>query len=128
MKDSHELSSQLAKGDNIIGNVLIHPSAKVDENSVIGPNVTIGANCIIGSGVRLSDVCIMSKTQIKSNAFIRNSIIGWQSIIGQWVRIEGMSVVAEDVQIKDEVFINESYILPHKNISQSIPNPGTIVM
>jgi mannose-1-phosphate guanylyltransferase len=62
MRDSISLSCQLAKGDNIIGNVLIHPTAKVDENSVLGPNVTIGAYCNIGSGVRLSDVCIMSKT------------------------------------------------------------------
>ena len=83
---------------------------------------------MVARGVRLSDTCIMSKTLIKAHAFVRNSIIGWQGIIGQWVRIEGVSVVAEDVQIKDEVFINESFILPHKNISSSIPNAGTIVM
>ena len=44
------------------------------------------------------------------------------------VRIEGVSVVAQDVQIKDEVFINESMILPHRSIQQTIPNAGTIVM
>ena len=95
---------------------------------MIGPNVVIGENCIIGPGARISDAVIFGKTQVKGHAFIRNSIIGWQSIIGQWVRIEGVSVVAEDVQIKDEVFINESFILPHKNITSSIPNAGTIVM
>jgi mannose-1-phosphate guanylyltransferase len=75
-------SDQLAKGDNIIGNVLIHPSAKVDSSSVIGPNVVIGENCVVARGVRLSDTCIMSKTLIKAHAFVRNSIIGWQGIIG----------------------------------------------
>lgn len=90
-------SDELAKGDNIIGNVLIHPSAKVDSSSVIGPNVVIGENVTVQRGARLSDCCILSKTLIKSHAFIRNSIIGWQNIIGQWVRIEGVSVVAEDV-------------------------------
>lgn len=126
MKDQG--SDELAKGDNIIGNVLIHPTAKVDSSSVIGPNVVIGENCVIMKGTRISEACILNKTIIKGHAFIRNSIIGWQSIIGQWVRIEGVSVVAEDVQIKDEVFINESFILPHKNIGASIPNAGTIVM
>lgn len=70
-------SEELAKGDNIIGNVLIHPSAKVDASSVIGPNVVIGENCIIANGVRISEACIFSKTQIKGHAFIRNSLIGW---------------------------------------------------
>ena len=89
--------SELAKGDNIIGNVIIHSTAQVDHSSVIGPNVTIGETCIIERGVRLADCVILSKTHIKSHAFVRNSIIGWQSIIGQWVRIEGVSVVGEDV-------------------------------
>jgi mannose-1-phosphate guanylyltransferase len=75
LKDSG--SEELAKGDNIIGNVLIHPSAKVDESCVIGPNVVIGENCTVARGVRLSDTCVMSKTLIKAHAFIRNSIIGW---------------------------------------------------
>lgn len=66
----------LAKGNNVIGNVLIHPSAKIDPNSVIGPNVVIGEDCIIGKGVRISDSCILSKTEIKNHAFIRHSIIG----------------------------------------------------
>lgn len=70
-------SEELAKGDNIIGNVLVHPTANVDSSSVIGPNVVIGENCIIGKGVRLSEACILGRTQIKSHAFIRNSIIGW---------------------------------------------------
>jgi len=119
---------KLAEGSNIIGNVLVHPSAKVDPNAVIGPNVVIGMDCIIDSGVRISNSTILSHSEIKRHAFIRNSIIGWQNVIGQWVRIEGVSVVAQDVTIKDELFINESMILPHKNIQQSIPNAGTIVM
>jgi mannose-1-phosphate guanylyltransferase len=90
-------SEMLSKGDNIIGNVMIHPSAKVDPGSVMGPNVVIGENCTVERGVRISDTCVMSKTLIKSHSFIRHSIIGSQSIVGQWVRIEGISVVAEDV-------------------------------
>src|SRR5688572_25295610 len=79
-------SEELAKDHNIVGNVLIHPTAVVDRTSLIGPNVIIGENVVIGKGVRVSDSCILSKTQIKDHAFIRHSIIGWQSVIGQWVR------------------------------------------
>ena len=43
-------------------------------------------------------------------------------------RIEGITVVGEDVQVKDEKFINGGLILPHKSISTNIPEPGTIVM
>ena len=56
---------------------MIHPTAKVDSDSVIGPNVTIGANCVIGKGVRLSDSAVFSRTQIKNHAFIRGAIISW---------------------------------------------------
>jgi mannose-1-phosphate guanylyltransferase len=43
-------------------------------------------------------------------------------------RIEGTTVIGEDVQVKDEKFINGGLILPHKAISTDIPEPGTIVM
>ena len=59
---SDRQSDYLAKGQNIIGNVLIHPSAKVDPSSVIGPNVTIGEKCVISKGVRISNSCIQSRT------------------------------------------------------------------
>ena len=32
---------------NIIGNVIIHPTAKVDTTAVIGPDVVIGENCVV---------------------------------------------------------------------------------
>lgn len=32
---------------NIIGNVLIHPTAKVHPDALIGPNVTIGEKCVV---------------------------------------------------------------------------------
>ena len=108
--------------------MLIHPTARVHPGAVIGPNVTIGEKCIVHKGARIMDSCLLGYSQIKEDSFIRQSIIGWKSIVGRWVRIEGVSVLAEDVQIKDECFINGSFILPHKIISNSIPNAGTIVM
>lgn len=34
----------------IVGNVLVHPSAKLGIGCRIGPNVTIGPNCVIEDG------------------------------------------------------------------------------
>lgn len=44
---------KLAKGDNIKGNVLIDPSAKISPSCLIGPNVVIGPNCVVEDGARL---------------------------------------------------------------------------
>lgn len=44
------------------------------------------------------------------------------------VRIEGLTVMGEDVHIKDELFINGAAILPHKSISESIFEKGLIKM
>ena len=72
----------LAEGPNIIGAVLIHPSAQVDPSAVLGPDVVIGKACKIGAGSRISNSTILPQTEIKRHAFIRNSIIGWQNVIG----------------------------------------------
>lgn len=81
---SKEENGGLAQADDkhIIGNVLIHPTAKVSPNAVIGPNVTIGENVTIEEGVRLKDVALLQDVVVKRNAFISRSIVGWGSTIG----------------------------------------------
>lgn len=39
-----------------------------------------------------------------------------------------MTVLGEDVKIKDELFINGCSVLPHKNISVNISEKGQILM
>jgi len=39
-----------------------------------------------------------------------------------------VTVLAEDVQIKDELYVNGCSILPHKAITANLPDKGTIVM
>lgn len=43
------------------------------------------------------------------------------------VRMEGVSVLGEDVIVKDEVYINGGRILPHKSIGASCPEPQIIM-
>eukprot|EP00923_Selenidium_pygospionis_P018004 GHVN01031567.1.p1 GENE.GHVN01031567.1~~GHVN01031567.1.p1 ORF type:complete len:250 (-),score=24.44 GHVN01031567.1:1139-1888(-) len=118
----------LATGGNILGNVLIDSTATICEGALIGPNVTIGPNCKIGKGVRIRDTAVMSDVSINDFSWVSHSILGWKSNIGRWVRIEGLTVVGQDVSVKDECYINKAIILPHKGISASIHQEGQIVM
>mmetsp|Transcript_3687 Transcript_3687/g.5120 ORF Transcript_3687/g.5120 Transcript_3687/m.5120 type:complete len:360 (-) Transcript_3687:51-1130(-) len=121
-------STELAQGEGISGPVLIDPSAKIGKGCLIGPYVTIGPNCVIEDGVRLKNTVLLEGVTVGSNTWIADSIVGWQSSIGRWVRIQNVSVLGQDVQVSDELFINGGRILPHKAITTSIPTEGTIVM
>jgi len=112
-------SDLLATGEGIIGAVIIDSSAKIGK-AVIGPNVTIGPNCVIEDGARLKNTVILEGVRVGANSWINQSIIGWKSRIGKWVRIQNVSVLGQDVHVSDELFINGGRILPHKDITTSI--------
>ena len=103
----NHLSPQLSKqhqGEwNCIGNVLVHPSAKIGTGCKLGPDVVIGPGVVIGDGVRIARSVVFEKCNIKSHSFIQNSIIGWNSHIGRWSRVEGISILGDDVVVGDEV-------------------------
>jgi mannose-1-phosphate guanylyltransferase len=88
----------------------------------------IGADCKIGPGNKIYDSTILPRSSVLGFSLIQGSIIGWQNTIGRWVRVSGLTVTGEDVQIKDELIINGAMILPHKPIAVSYPNAGAIVM
>jgi len=102
------------------GNVLVDPSAKIGKNCRIGPNVTIGPNVIIGDGVRLQRCVLLAGSKVKDHAWIKSTIVGWNSSIGKWARLENVSVLGDDVTIGDEIYVNGGSILPHKSIKANI--------
>jgi len=71
----------------IVGNVLIHPTAKFGANCRIGPNVSIGPNVVIEDGVCMKRCTIMSDSVVKSHSWLDSCIIGWKCRIGRWVSI-----------------------------------------
>jgi len=117
----------LRTGPGFIPPVLVDPSAAIGEGCLIGPNVTIGPNCIVHEGVRLANTTLLEGTIVGANSWIKSSIIGWQSSVGKWVRMENTSVLGQDVHIVDELYINGGKILPHKTITVSIPEPEIIM-
>ncbi|PNH03693.1 putative mannose-1-phosphate guanylyltransferase 3 [Tetrabaena socialis] len=127
--DSLAIRSQplLAAGPGISGNALIDPSAKIGEGCLIGPDVSISAGCVIGNGVRLSNCVIMRGVKIKDHTKVDLSIIGWESNIGAWSRLENHCVLGEDVTCRDELYLNGAVVLPHKEIKESVGTPAIIL-
>jgi len=134
---------QLAKkGDGkttptIVGDVLIHPTAQVDPTAKIGPNVSIGAKAKIGAGVRIQHSIILDNAEIKARCCILYSIIGWNSTVGVWSRLEGLpdfsadsddplkcgiTILGSGVTVGPESVVRASIALPHKELSGSYNN------
>lgn len=123
-------SSQLATSisdSNIVGNVLIDPTAKIGKNCRIGPNVTIGEGAIIEDGVCIKRTTIMRGAHIKQHSWLESCIVGWKCVVGRWVRMENVCVLGEDVTVKDEVYVNGGKVLPHKSISENVLEPRIIM-
>ncbi|CAH1783780.1 unnamed protein product [Owenia fusiformis] len=118
---------KLHSGKDIVGNVLVDPSAKIGNNCRIGPNVTIGPDVTIEDGVCIKRCTILKGATIKSHSWLESCIIGWTSTVGQWARMENVTVLGEDVIVKDELYINGGRILPHKSIGASVPEPQIIM-
>ena len=102
------------------GNVMIDPSATVGKNCKIGPNVTIGPNVVIGDGVRLQRCVLLQGSKVKEHAWVKSTIVGWNSTVGRWARLENVSVLGDDVTIGDEIYCNGASVLPHKTIKQNV--------
>jgi mannose-1-phosphate guanylyltransferase len=100
---------------------------KIGKNCRIGPNVVIGPNCVIEDGVCIKRCTVLADSTVQSHSWLQSSIVGWKCTIGKWVRMENVTVLGEDVIVKDEIYINGGYILPHKAISESVPEPKIIM-
>ncbi|XP_067683014.1 mannose-1-phosphate guanyltransferase beta-like isoform X1 [Haliotis asinina] len=123
----HNNPEKLHQGPSIVGNVLIDPSVKLGNNCRIGPNVTLGPDVVIEDGVCIKRCTVLKGATIKSHSWLESCIIGWNCTVGNWVRMENVSVLGEDVIVKDELYINGGRILPHKSISESVPDPKIIM-
>eukprot|EP00842_Homolaphlyctis_polyrhiza_P000728 jgi/Hompol1/1656/HPOL_001382-RA len=119
--------TSIATGSHIDGNVFIDATAKIGKGCKIGPNVVIGPDVVIGDGVRLNKATIMRGSIVKDYAWVKNSIVGWYSSVGRWARIDGVTVLGEDVHVKDEVFCNGAIVLPHKNVGSDILEPRIVM-
>ena len=133
---SEELSKPSA---NILPPVYIHPSAKVDPSAKLGPNVSVGPRAIIGPGVRVKESIVLEDVEIRHDACVLYSILGWGSRVGAWARVEGtatpidshtesiikngvkvqsITILGKDCGVGDEVRVQNCVCLPNKELKR----------
>ncbi|KAJ3028867.1 UNVERIFIED_CONTAM: mannose-1-phosphate guanyltransferase [Siphonaria sp. JEL0065] len=117
----------LATGSQFVGHVLIDPTAKVGENCKIGPNVVLGPGVVIGDGVRMSRSVVLANAVVRDHAWVQSTIVGWNSTVGRWSRLENVCVLGDDVHVSDEVYMNGARVLPHKSVGANVAEPQIIM-
>ncbi|XP_068604916.1 mannose-1-phosphate guanyltransferase beta [Brachionichthys hirsutus] len=118
---------KLRTGPGFLGNVLVDPTAQIGKNCSIGPNVSIGAGVVVEDGVRIKRCTVLKGARVQSHSWLESCIVGWSSSVGQWVRMENVTVLGEDVIVNDELYLNGANVLPHKSINESVPEPRIIM-
>ena len=113
----HEL---LALDGACVGNVVMDASAQIGKGCKLGPDVVIGPGCVVEDGARLARCILLEGSRVGAHAVVLDSILGWRSAVGQWTRLEGVSVLGEDVHVGNELAINGALILPHKFMDTSV--------
>lgn len=135
----------------IIDNVYIHPTAQISDTAVLGPNVSIGKGVILAPGVRIRESIILDSSVIEDHTLVIHSIIGRNSKIGKWSRIEGTAVDPDPnkpfakiknlplfnkdgkinpsttilgfgVSVASETILLNSIVLPSKELTRSFKN------
>ena len=139
-KAFHAQSEELAApSGNGIPPVFVHSTAQVDPTAKLGPNVSIGPRATIGAGVRIKDSIVLEDVEIKHDACVLYSIIGWNSRVGAWARVEGtptpvgshttsiikngvkvqsITILGKDCGVGDEVRVQNCVCLPNKELKR----------
>lgn len=120
----------------IVPPVYIDPTATVSPSAKLGPNVSIGPHAKIGKGSRVNDSIILGDVEVKHDAIVLHSIVSLGSRIGAWARVEGtptktgsnsvlkegITILASNVVVADEVHVQNTLVLPHKEIKSDVKN------
>ncbi|XP_066140801.1 mannose-1-phosphate guanyltransferase alpha [Euwallacea fornicatus] len=135
----------------IILDVHIDSSATIHPTAVIGPNVSIGPGVHIGAGVRIRESIVLDAAVIEERSLVLHSIIGRNSTVGKWARVEGtpcdpdpnkpfakmenprlfnndgrlnpsITILGCSVSVPSETILLNSIVLPNKQLSRSIKN------
>lgn len=130
---------------NIIPPVFIHPSAHVDPTAKLGPNVSVGPRATIGRGTRVKESIVLEDAEIKHDACVMYSIVGWGCKVGAWARVEGtplpltshttsivkngvkvqsVTILGKECGVRDEIRVQNCVCLPYKELKRvSTPLP-----
>jgi NDP-sugar pyrophosphorylase family protein len=77
----------------IHGPAIVGTNTLVDHHAEIRAGTFIGSKCVIGHGCSIIKSMVMSNVSISAGAFIRNSVIGFGSVVGP-----GATLGADEVE------------------------------
>ncbi|RMZ90724.1 hypothetical protein DV736_g2053, partial [Chaetothyriales sp. CBS 134916] len=149
-KAFQQQSEELAKPSaTIVPPVFIHPTAEVDPTAKLGPNVSIGPRVVVGPGARIKESIVLEDAEIKHDACVLYSIIGWNSRVGAWARVEGtptpvgshttsiikngvkvqaITILGKETGVGDEVRVQNCICLPYKELKRDVSNEIIMTM
>jgi mannose-1-phosphate guanylyltransferase len=144
LKAFQSQSPELAKPSaTIVPPVYIHPSATVDPTAKLGPNVSIGPKVTVGAGARIKESIVLEDSEIRHDACVLYSIIGWNSRVGAWARVEGtptpvtnhstsiikngvkvqsITILGKECGVGDEIRVQNCICLPNKELKRDVAN------
>jgi mannose-1-phosphate guanylyltransferase len=100
----------------------------VGADSVIGPSTSISDHVKIGRGCRIENSIIFPGVTVGDHSSIRNAIIGENTTIERWVKIESGSLIGDYTVIADGVTITQGVsICPSKRVEDSILEPRQVM-
>jgi len=129
LKNGRIASSAKLEGDVEINNpVVIGEHASIGYKSRIGPHVAIGENANIGKNVCIENSIIFPSTAISDFSSLKGAIIGEDTIIGKWVKIEDNCIVGDHVMINDNVTLTKGVtVCPQKEVTESVLSPKCLM-
>jgi bifunctional UDP-N-acetylglucosamine pyrophosphorylase/glucosamine-1-phosphate N-acetyltransferase len=113
----------IIRGPAIVGNNTI-----VDSHAEIRAGSFIGSNCVIGHSCSIIESMAMGNVNVGSGAFIRNSVLGFGSVVGPGV-VLGAEEVERSLGLVSETSSKIGVILGDYAVvgANSSVKPGTIV-
>jgi NDP-sugar pyrophosphorylase family protein len=101
---------------------------KIGADSRIGPNVSLADDVQIGKGCRVENSIIYAGAVIEDYSSVKNAILGENSVLERWVKVESGSLIGDFAQILDGVTITAGVsICPSKTIEESILQPKQVM-
>ncbi|BDR91125.1 sugar phosphate nucleotidyltransferase [Vulcanisaeta souniana] len=127
--NNHCINTDLHPTVTIQPPVYLGPNVVVGNNTELGPNVIVHKNTKIGSTTKILNSLIFNGSSLCDGSYISGAIIGSNTYIGKWVRIEDGSVIGDGVYVKDYVFIaKNAKIGPYREIMESIYKDNEIIL
>jgi mannose-1-phosphate guanylyltransferase len=109
--------------------IYVGKGVALGHGSELGPRAIIHSNSRVGEAARITESIIFENSTISKGTYVKGSIVGGDSYVGRWVRIEEGSILGDGVYVKDYVFIGRrSKVGPYREVAESIYGEDKVLL